>query len=95
MMIVKRILAMLISIILFLIWLAATVVIAVLGIVTVFPVIALIAFPELAFTWLIFGFLILYSGGFLGEYQPDYLRSKFVPLEPPFPESDGPETHSV
>lgn len=70
----KKIFAMMICGLAFIIWLIITAILGVLSIVTVAPVIVLIAFPEIPMCWLIIGFLILYSGGFLGEYQPEYLK---------------------
>ena len=70
----KKIFAALLSGILFVLWLLVTIVLGGLAIVTVVPLILLIAFPEMVFGWLIIGGLILYYGGLFGEYKPEWIR---------------------
>lgn len=70
----KFIFAKILSGILFVLWLLVTIVLGGLAIVTVVPLILLIAFPEMVFGWLIIGGLILYYGGLFGEYKPEWIR---------------------
>jgi hypothetical protein len=71
----KKTFAALLSGVLFVLWLLATIILGGLAIVAVFPLIILIAFPEIVICWIILGGLILYFGGLFGEYQPEWLRS--------------------
>ena len=70
----KFILLKVLSVILFVLWLLATIILGGLAIISVIPLIILIAFPEIVICWIILGGLILYHGGLFGEYKPDWMR---------------------